>query len=211
MSSSADVNLSIPDTHLVKEADGIVKNALTPELYDHSLRSHLLAMEFSRQQGLEADEENLALAFLFHDIGFCKPYKVADCAFQVSSSKALKSFLEANGVAPERIVPMMEAIELHMQLRPRWEKGNEVALLHIGAWMDVTGLRIWKTTKTARQSIYSRYPKRRFMRHFSACMLKSMTSVRSSLGIMMPSMCRSESHFRLSGAQRDQSQVEQGQ
>lgn len=181
----------LPDTPLVTEAIALVSRAIERPIYHHSLRSYGLAAAYARQQAIAYDEEGLALAFLFHDLGFYPPYRRPGCAFQVASSLALHAFLLTHEVAKARLTPLLEAIEWHLQLWPRWSQGPEVGLLQIGTWMDVTGLRRWQV-RPVDQALVSQYPRQGFYRCFSRCLLGSMTGVRATLGMLLPGLSRRE-------------------
>ncbi len=193
-------NVSLPDSKLVSEANEIALNALDSRVYAHSIRSYLYAALYANKHQLTFDEEGLATAFLFHDFGFQAPYAQKGVAFQVASSLALKSFLQKQSVSPERIVPLMKAIDFHVQLLPRWNKGNEATLLHIGAWMDVTGLRSRQLASTHRRQIKQAYSPKGFRSHFCGCVLKNMLGLKSGIGMIVPSLCQSEYHYQCHGA-----------
>ncbi|HEY8072624.1 MAG TPA: HD domain-containing protein [Labilithrix sp.] len=131
--------MSLPDTALVREAQGIVGRALPAPILAHSLRTFRLAEAYARATSRQHDEEGLCLAALFHDLGLA--LGAPSLPFQVASSRALVHFLEERGVPAERITPLADAIDFHLALLPRWSLGAEVGLLQVGAWMDVYGLR----------------------------------------------------------------------
>src|SRR5262249_61599145 len=97
----------------------------------------------------------------------------------------LARFLEEREVPRERIGPLTDAILFHMQLVPRWSKGNVAGLLQIGAWMDVTGLRRGRIAESARD-IEARFPRGAFAKVFRRKLLATMTSPSACLGLLFP-------------------------
>lgn len=185
MSNLGDATTRLPDTTIVEEALSILKRAATPAVVNHSIRSYLLGATYARHRGLDFDEEGLATAAAFHDLGLCTDYRDPRAPFQFVGSRELRRFLCARGVEPARIEPLAEAIDYHMQMLPRWSKGNVVGLLQVGAWMDITGLRRWNVRKEAKE-IEAVYPRAGIGMEFNKLLLRSIGSVRSCIGLMLP-------------------------
>ena len=140
--------LDLPDTQLVNGARRILERAAPSTLVRHSIRAYLLGSAYARKKGIAFDEEGLALAALFHDVGLTPELSDSSRPFTFASSKALRMYLEERGVPNERIAVLADAIEQHMQLLPRFSRGPEVGLLQVGAWMDVTvGPGAWKALR----------------------------------------------------------------
>ena len=129
----------LPDTAVVVEARALLERAASPALYSHTLRTFMLARAFGRHRGTAFDEEDLCLAALFHDLGLCPGHRDPKLPFTCASSRAMRAFLAERSWPAERISPLMDAIDFHMQLFPRWSKGPVAGLLQVGAWMDATG------------------------------------------------------------------------
>ena len=182
---SNDVILKLPDTKLAREADGILKAALSPAVWNHSLRSFLLGRACGLKKGLTFDEEGFYLAALFHDLGLCSKDINPRLPFQKNGSLKLNEFLKEKGVAAERITPLVEAIDFHMQLFPRWKKGNVAGLLHMGAWTDLTfrnRISVWSEARV----IGKAYGRKAIDLKFPLMLMGSMRSVPACTGILFP-------------------------
>ncbi|MBS2028245.1 MAG: HD domain-containing protein [Deltaproteobacteria bacterium] len=130
--------LELPDTLPVKKARALLEQAAPALIVAHTLRTFHLARAVGHKRALDFDEEGLALAALFHDLGLCEGHRVSGKPFPIASSRLLRA--ELTGQIPdERIGAMADAVEQHMQFFPRWSMGPVAGLLQIGAWMDVTG------------------------------------------------------------------------
>jgi hypothetical protein len=193
MSSNVDLEAEaltrLPDTALVLEARGILERAAPPTLVQHSLRTFLLGRAYGRLRSIDYDEEGLLLAALFHDLGFCPEHRNRRLPFQVVGSRALREFLADQGTDPQRISPLVDAIDFHMQMWPRWSKGNAAGLLQVGAWMDVTGLRRWSVRHDAR-IIERAHPRHGIGFRFYGFLLGSFGSLGSCVGTMFPGSFR---------------------
>ncbi|PWJ40993.1 HD domain-containing protein [Sediminitomix flava] len=187
--------LLLPDTNLVNEANEIVSQALTKNVYNHSLRTYFLGNKYAKSKSISYDDEELALVALFHDIGFHELYADANRAFQVSSSLAIKDYLSVMGVEKGRVNVMMEAIDFHMQLLPRWDKSEVAGLLQVGAHMDVLGTRKFAVQKDDRKAISNAFPKGGFVLEFGTCLCKSMKSLNAVTGLFAPLTCQAKDHY----------------
>lgn len=182
--------LGLPDTKLVTEALAVVRSALAAPILGHSLRAFMLAAAYAKTTKRDHDAEGLCLAALFHDIGMTAAYRRAG-AFTFASSSALTSFLEEREVPGERIAPLVDAIDFHMQLFPRWSKGNVVGLLQVGAWMDVMGLRRGAVRAEAKR-FEQLLPRDGFTAAFHLGLVKTLRSPSACLGLLFPESFRDQ-------------------
>lgn len=175
----------LPDSRIVNEAGALIRAAFDDRLYNHTMRTHLLAVRYAARYGIHHDREQLAMACLFHDLGMVGPHQDAGRAFTFSGSAAMKEFLLQRQWPEERIRPAMEAIDFHMQLLPRWDLGEVAGLLQVGAWMDVTGLRRWRLPQAVKES-RRHFERGGFFLHFNVCLAKELVSPRRALGLLAP-------------------------
>lgn len=178
---------TLPRTPLVLAARASLEPVLPPVLFGHSLRTFLYARSWARTKRLAFDEEGLLVASLFHDAGLCVPFKDTRRSFQFNSSAAMRDLLLGHDVAPERIRRLTSAVLHHFQPVPRWGYGPEAGLLHIGAYLDATGLRAWRI-REARRAIRSVYPPRTSSRTLLGLIARSIRGPRSCLGIFLPEL-----------------------
>jgi hypothetical protein len=179
------MDLALPDTRLAETARALVDRAAPRAIVHHSVRAYLLGRAFARARSITFDDEGLYLAALFHDLGLVAPYEDRARAFPIASGRALRLFLRDHGVDAARIGPLVDAIELHMSLRPRWSQGAEVGLLQIGAWADATGRGRRALGETARE-IARAWPRDGFDRLFPLLVAKSIGGPSAALDLVMP-------------------------
>lgn len=170
-------------TPLAREALAIVTRALPAPILAHSLRTFEKAEAYARATKREHDEEGLYLAALFHDLGLARPDP--GVPFQVASSRALAELLASHDVPKERVTPLVDAIDFHLSLLPRWSRGPEVGLLQVGAWMDVYGLRRSTIADDAAR-IDAAHPRVGFARTFHRALLSTLVSPAACFGLLFP-------------------------
>jgi hypothetical protein len=175
----------LPDTAIVAEATALIEKAAPPSLVNHSARTYLLGAAYARKKGIDFDEEGLATAAMLHDLGLCASYRDPASPFPFVGAREVRRILAAHGADPSRIEPLVDAVELHMQMLPRWSKGNVVGLLQVGAWMDVTGLRRWAVWSEA-GAIAAAFPRAGLDASFPVSLVHSMGSVRACVGLLFP-------------------------
>lgn len=174
-----------PDTKLVKEATGISVLAHTPAFLHHSLRVFLLGREVGRRRGLPFDEEGLLLAALFHDLGLSAPHRNPKRAFPEVGAGLLQELVSSHGES-ERAVALAEAIDLHLQLVPRWSRSVEAGLLHLGNVIDVTGLRAKEVGAEFLQEVRQTFPRMNLIHEGSRALGASLGSFRSFARLLVP-------------------------
>ncbi len=187
----------LPDTRLVREARALASAALDEDVVRHSLRAFFLGKAYAAAERVAFDEEDLCLAALFHDMGLAPGRRPRGVAFTLAGSTALARFLEDNGEPRARIAPLVDAIDFHMQLLPRWSKGPVSGLLQVGAWMDVTGLRRSRIAAEAK-AIEDALPAGAFREGFNRRLLGTIDAASSCLGLLVPTAFRASAsaHFR---------------
>jgi hypothetical protein len=185
--STGDV-LDLPDSTLAVAVRRVVEPVLPRVLLHHSLRTFLYGRTWARRHGVSCDEDGLFAASLFHDLGLCEPYRDTRRAFQLNSSRALADLLDTLRVERSRRDRLVSAVTHHFQPLPRWREGPEAGLLHIGAYMDVAGLRRW-SVRAAVPIIRHAYPPCGTSRTLFTLVGRSIRSPRSCLGIMLPDWC----------------------
>ncbi len=186
----------IPDTPLVKEAFSTVKAALSPAVFNHSMRTFHLGCAYADKFARTYDAEEYLLAALFHDIGLYTPYRINGKPFQIGSSEALRNFLKKeNRIPAERINALMEAIDFHFRFKSNWHLSDTAGILQTGAHMDVTGSQAGTIEKSVRKSILREYPKNGFMMDFSFCLLKTVTNVSCVKGLFIPEPYCRHNHY----------------
>ena len=88
---------------------------------------------------LRYDEELFFLAAVLHDLGLTAEFRGAE-RFEVVGADAADAFLKDHGLNSERREIIWDAIALHTSVGIASRKRPEIALVHIGAGVDVIGM-----------------------------------------------------------------------
>jgi hypothetical protein len=176
----------LPDTTLVREARRLAEASLTGAVLAHSFRTFLCGQAYAEARAISFDEEGLCVAALFHDLGLSRRFADRTRAFTEISARLLTDFLRVRDAGEGRSSVLAEAIELHMQILPRWSRGPEVGLLQVGAWMDVMGLRARSLDRRLRREIQRSYPRGAFGSEFGRSLVESIGSFRAWYRLLMP-------------------------
>jgi hypothetical protein len=154
-----------------------------------------LAKAYAAKKKINYDEEGFYIAALFHDVGLCDKDIELRLPFQMKSSLKMKLFLEEKGIPRDRIIPLVDTIDFHFQFFPRWSLGNEVGLLQVGTWMDLTmrkRVQVWREANC----IASHFRRRGIDFVFPFLLVKSMTSIPTCIGILFPRKYGSSSSIK---------------
>lgn len=151
----------IPDSALARQATQYVNELLSPSLYRHTVRTFLLGDAAGQRQGLRYDVELLYLASVLHDLGLAGNLNSPD-RFEVAGAHAAKEFVTRHGLSADKAGILWDAIALHTSLGIAIHKQPEVALVAIGAAIDVVGLGVDQLDPTVIDQILSEYPRTGF-------------------------------------------------
>eukprot|EP00439_Symbiodinium_sp_Y106_P088722 s1_g1258.t1 len=132
---------SAPDSDIAKSAALFLAEVSAPQMVHHCHRSFLFAELLGEQLGRRADKEVLYVGALFHDLGLDHAIEGEE-EFEVRGGNAAEEFLLARGANTRLAASVKTAISLHTDLASADHNQPEVALLHMGAMVDVVGMRI---------------------------------------------------------------------
>jgi hypothetical protein len=149
----------VPDTDVATAAGLFLREVSASPMVHHCHRTFLFAELIGEKVGLRADKEALYVSALFHDLGL--DYAIdGDDEFEVRGGKAAETFLLARNAPIKFASSVRTAIELHTDLNSANDDRPEVALLHMGAMVDVIGMRIDDIPAIALQRILEEHPRR---------------------------------------------------
>ncbi|HKP64171.1 MAG TPA: HD domain-containing protein [Polyangiales bacterium] len=175
----------LPDTRLIQEAARLAQTNLPPPIYLHSQRTFLLGREYARAAKIAFEEEDLLLAALFHDLGLSDAFADSRRAFPEIGGTLAREFMTERGQAVRGRV-LAEAIDLHMQLFPRWSKGPITGLLQVGAWMDAAKRRANTLDGRRIAEIEAAYPRNGFKPEFQSRFRRALGSWRACARLVFP-------------------------
>jgi hypothetical protein len=158
--------IGIPDSRLAVAALDLVKIESHASIYKHVLRTFVFGGLAARAERIGFDEELFFLGAALHDLGLTERFGAPAGRFEVVGADAAEKFLLGKGVAAERSAVVWEAIALHTSNGIALRRAPEVALVHIGASIDVMGLGLEKLPPTVVTQTIEALPRDNFKKVF---------------------------------------------
>lgn len=147
-----------PDSDIAKAAALFLAEVSEPMMVHHCHRSFLFAELLGEKTGRHADREALYVGALFHDLGLDYATEGKD-PFEVRGGIAAEEFLLARGASTQMAGSVRTAISLHTDLASANHDQPEVALLHMGAMVDVVGIRLEDIPVKTLEKILEEHPR----------------------------------------------------
>jgi HD domain len=133
-------DLPFPRTELAVSATRFARDSTQPAIFNHSMRSYLYARFLGEQRGLrpgrDYDDELLYLGCLLHDVGLGERGN-GDQRFELDGADLAARWLGEQGVSPDRVEVVWDAIALHLTYEIATRKRPEIALVTMGAGYDL--------------------------------------------------------------------------
>ena len=149
----------IPDSSTANGALAYLSEHAAPWLIAHSHRTFHFGSALLTRPGIELDPELLFVAAMLHDLALGTDLDIADADFQQRSADLAHSYMLETGATHERAQRVRDAIRLHLELSSGNDPRPEVAGVHLGALVDVTGLRIDELSTDLVEQILRDYPR----------------------------------------------------
>ena len=150
--------LSIPDSELALKATQIVAEVSPQFLYHHCMRTFLFANLIGQRQEMKYDRELLYLGAIMHDLGLTERFD-GNQRYEVDGADAARAFLLQHGLPEDRAEVVWDAIALHTSNGIASCKQPEIALVQLGASMDVGGLRLQDLEPEIVEWVIDTYPR----------------------------------------------------
>jgi hypothetical protein len=130
-----------PDSHFARKAASVAARAHgnNPAMLHHVHRSWWFAEFLGKQRGLKYDREVVYIASLLHDLGLTDEF-VAHQRFETDGAHAARRILLDEQYSDAKAQLVWEGIALHSSLGVADLMAPEIALVSLGAHVDVMGL-----------------------------------------------------------------------
>jgi len=133
---------AIPDTAAARAAELFVVEISTTAMVHHCRRSFQFGLALGQKLDLRPDVEVFYIGALLHDLGLVPRYESEEGDFAAVSGREAEAFLLRGGHPEKLAIGVRTAIELHGDSASAKDPRPEVALLHLGATLDVIGQRL---------------------------------------------------------------------
>lgn len=162
----------LPDSPVCIAAMDLARRHSPPFLYNHLLRTYAFGEAAGRAQGLHYDSEMLFLGAMLHDLGLVEGF-IGQARFEVDGADAAADFLSRQGYPDAGIAVIWDAIALHTTAGIPPRKRPEIALVQLGAGVDVGAVPRGMLQPALVEAILDAYPRLGFKR----AMLEIMADV----------------------------------
>ena len=158
--------VTIPDTALCNAAVDLLEASSPEFLCRHCLRTYIFGSLAVRGLGRSViDEEAAFCAAALHDLGLVPAYQ-RDNRFEVDGADAARQFCSKHQVPPERADLVWEAIALHTSPGIATRLADEIAVVHLGAGLELFGLGLDQVLPQIVEEVLDRYPRMNFKTEF---------------------------------------------
>lgn len=161
-----------PDTAICLAAMDLARDHSQPFLFNHVMRTYAFGSAAGLLQGAQVDDEMLFLGCMLHDLGLVDPF-IREDRFEVDGADAAADFLSKQGYSDKKIAVIWDAIALHTTLSISQRKQPEIALLQIGAGIDIGAIPRSLLTPETVEIILAEFPRLGFKK----AMLEAMGAV----------------------------------
>lgn len=151
--------ITIPDSQLARDVTQFIRDTEDDLLFFHSSRVFFWGALTGTRKNLQYDSELLYVAAMFHDIGLTARYHDSQRRFEVDGADAARAFLRAYAIAEADIEKVWTAIALHTTPGIPEHMHPEIALVQVGAGMDVAGRGYEGFSDDQRQTVVQAYPR----------------------------------------------------
>lgn len=195
-----------PDTNVCVAAIALARDHSPPFLFNHVMRTFAFGRDAGALQGAEVDQEMLFLGAVLHDLGLVEKF-IGEDRFEIDGADAAADFLSKQGYSDKKIAVIWEAIALHTTLGVPQRKQAEIALVQLGAGIDVGAIPRSLVTPESVEIILAEYPRLGFKKAFLEAMgavirRKPMTGMINLMGdvgrerehLTIPSFCDVVAH-----------------
>jgi hypothetical protein len=167
MSSAITIGgFTAPDTAIIRSANVLVERSYSKAMMNHVHRTWWFAEFLGNKRGLKFDREQVYLGSLLHDLGLTKEF-AADKRFEVDGADAASKFLREQGFPESKTQTVWDAIALHSSAEIAERKVPEIALVFLGAHVDVMGLNIQEISPALIEDTLALYPRLGFKKAFT--------------------------------------------
>lgn len=161
--------MKYPDTNICLAAFELARTHSPPFLFHHVMRSFAFGRAAGALQGIQYDEEMLFLGAVLHDLGLVAKFVGPD-RFEIDGADAAADFLSRQGYSDRKIAVIWDAIALHTTLAIPQRKQPEIALVQLGAGIDIGAVPRSLVTPEVVEIIIAEYPRLGFKTAMLAAM-----------------------------------------
>jgi len=169
----------IPDSKLAKESMELAQGLSNHSIFNHAFRTYVFGSLLGKKRGLKVDEELLFIGSILHDLGLTEKH-FGPQRFEVEGADAAYQFLTERGLEKERADLVWDAIALHTSVGIASRKQPEIALVHLGAGVDVIGIGLDELDAELVDEVLDILPRKNFKKAIIDALIASIKANPSS-------------------------------
>jgi hypothetical protein len=150
--------MQYPDTQICNAAVELARDHSPRFLFNHVMRTFAFGRATGKLQGAKYDEEMLFLGAVLHDLGLVEKF-IGEDRFEIDGADAAAHFLSKHGYSDKKIAVIWDAIALHTTPGIPQRKQPEIALVQLGAGIDVGAVPRSLVTPETVEIILAEYPR----------------------------------------------------
>jgi len=171
--------ITLPDSEIALKAVDLAFRVSPAVVQTHVVRTFVFGSLVAKAQGWRYDDELFFLGAVLHDLGLTAEFRAAE-RFEVVGADAADAFLKAERVDPQRREIIWDAIALHTSVGIASRKRPEIALVHIGAGVDVLGIELDKLPPQLVTATIEALPRHDFKSAFFATLVETLAKAPQS-------------------------------
>lgn len=156
--AKANFDWVIPDSTLCRKATALVQKVSPAFLHHHCLRTYLFGQQLGKTNQLAFDPELFYLAAMMHDLGLTDAFEGKQ-RYEVDGADAARKFARKHGLPDEKAEIVWDAIALHTSIGIASRKRPEIALVHLGASLDIFGMGLDSLSADFVHRVFEDYPR----------------------------------------------------
>ena len=158
-----------PDTAICVAALELARDHSPPFLFNHVMRTFAFGQAAGASMDADYDEEMFFLGAVLHDLGLVEQF-IGQDRFEIDGADAAADFLSRQGYSDRKIAVIWDAIALHTTPGIPQRKQPEIALVQLGAGIDVGAIPHALVTPETVDIILAEYPRLGFKKAMLAAM-----------------------------------------
>lgn len=147
-----------PDTEVCVAALGLARDYSPPFLFNHVMRTYAFGRAAGALQEARYDDEMFFLGAVLHDLGLVERF-IGEERFEIDGADAAADFLSKQGYPDRKIAVVWDAIALHTTPGVPQRKQPEIALVQLGAGIDIGAVPRSLVTPESVEVILAEYPR----------------------------------------------------
>jgi hypothetical protein len=161
-----------PDSRLADAAEHLLRESSPPVLVEHCLRTYAFGAALLEEARRPVDHEVLFVASALHDVGLTELEDDGTTPFEQRGARLARDAVVRSGAGAVAADLVHDAVALHLELGTADDPRAEVAGVHLGAAVDVLGLRLDQLPPGLLDRVLERHPRHDFAAHMVAAMTR---------------------------------------